>query len=155
MTDEALHPNQGSDELFEAFFGISRGELRKRGIDPNEYAHKHYRRAVLYDGKGSLVGVAPSDILMGDQFRWAWRGYKCLFAGFGVLIVVALDPPQAVRILFLTLSVLALVAVGACFVTASRSYGGYLRACQSEGIEPKTRLNRPMPQWVKRLRRLG
>jgi hypothetical protein len=101
--------------------------------------------------KADMLSIPRSDVLMAQSLKKGWRFYEALFAGFAGLIAVALRPPVAVRLLCLVLALSALFVALLMMRQQFHLYRQYREACQREGIEPNTMLDRPMPRWRKRL----
>jgi hypothetical protein len=147
--DATAQPDEteAQDLLFAKVFGVTKAELRDKGIDPDQYSHEHIGEAIDNDTTAHLL-LPESTILLRKSLRHGSRFYAALFAGLGALLVSAIHV-RAIHFLGLAIAVILWLVALWHFVLQMRLYRQYKTACRAEGLQPKTLWGRPAPRWLR------
>lgn len=148
-TDATAQPDEteAQDLLFAKVFGVTKAELRDKGVDPDEYSREHIGEAIGNDGTAHLL-LPESAILLRKSLRRGSRFYAALFAGLAALLVSVIHV-RAIHFLCLAIAVVLWLIALWHFVFQMRLYREYKAACRAEGPQPKTLWGRPAPRWLR------
>jgi hypothetical protein len=139
--------SEAKDLLFAKVFGVTKADLRDKGIDPEQYLREHIGQAIDNEETAHLL-LPDSTILLRKSLRHGGRFYAALFAGLGSLLVSTVHV-RAIHFLGLAAAVILWLVAVWHFVLQMRLHGQYKRACRAEGLQPKSLWGRPAPHWVR------
>ena len=147
--DATAQPDEteSKDLLFAKVFGVTKAELRDKGIDPDQYLHEHISEAINDEATAHLL-LPESTILLRKSLRHGSRFCAALFTGLGALLVSTIHV-RALHFLGLAAAVILWLIAVWHFVPQMRLYGQYKRACRAEGLQPETFWGRPAPRWLR------
>jgi len=140
MTDPTPERDEARDPAgtFQEVFGVSKDELVRQNIDPDEYARQNIRRTLKDPEKASRV-LPPSAQLWRVQMRWGGRGFAALFVSIGFLALSRVHP---VHLLGIIAAVLVFIGALIMYVLMMKYRHQYVDACRQEGVEPEWRERR-------------
>ena len=133
MASGAPSPEE-QDRLFRELFGVSKEELRAKGIDPGTYAGQNVIKAIDKADYKKLDGViSKSSQIDLESTRWGQRGYILLFVAGGLGILSTVHPLHVIALLLAFVACGAAAWVAVRFIRLRREY---YAACKREGIQP-------------------
>jgi hypothetical protein len=78
---------------FEDLYGVSREELRNNGVDPDEYARKHFDDVLNDPAKSAALQISDTTRLSHEWRKWFLWGYRTLFTSAGFLLLACFKTP--------------------------------------------------------------
>lgn len=121
------------DERFNELFGISKEDLRSKGVDPDVYMRKNLRSA-LNDPKRQAIVLSESTRMRLRFFEYAKRSYVCIFGALIFLLLTSLHGLGGGRTALFALSCASVVMLGFCAGMQISFAKRYRSACKKEGI---------------------
>ena len=124
---------QEQERRFRELLGVSRDELRSRGIDPDEYLRQNVKKALeKRDWKWQGV-ISENTSLTIKSGRWGMLGYLLLFIGLGLLALSKISSLHVVALALAAVDLAVAVGVEVKFIGSRREY---YAACKRDGVEP-------------------
>lgn len=108
-------------DTFQQVFGVSKDELARQNIDPDEYALQNIRRA-LKDPEKVNPFLSPSDQLWRVRISWGRRGFAALFVSIEFLALSHVRPVHWIAIVAAILVFIGALVMYVLMVKYRRQY---------------------------------